>query len=96
MAQLGHIYEIGGYEDDKTGKFYPLVKVNTEEAIKLYKQAAQSDNEKALNFLGAYAFNNENNMELAVDQFRRASESERCGRALNNLGMCFELGIGNA
>jgi TPR repeat protein len=96
MAQLGHIYEIGGYEDEKSGKFYPLVKSNIEEAITLYKNASASDNEHALNFLGAHAFNNEKNMDLAVENFRKASESERCGRSLNNLGMCFEIGIGNA
>jgi len=26
QATIGHIYEIGGYEDWKTGKFYPMVK----------------------------------------------------------------------
>jgi len=96
MAQMGHIYEIGGYEDEKSGKFYPLVKPNIEEAITLYKSASNSDNELALNFLGAHAFNNEKNMELSVENFRKASESEKCGRAMNNLGMCFEIGIGNA
>jgi len=36
MSCLGHIYEIGGWEDDKTGKFYPLVKKNIEVALPLY------------------------------------------------------------
>jgi TPR repeat protein len=96
MAQLGHIYETGGFEDENNGRFYPLVKKNIEEAIILYKSASNSDNELALNFLGAHAFNNEKDMDLAVENFRRAAESERCGRALNNLGMCFEIGIGSA
>lgn len=33
IAQLGQIYESGGYEDDKTGRFFPLVRRNQEKAL---------------------------------------------------------------
>jgi hypothetical protein len=36
-VQLGHIYEIGGFEDDKTGKHYPLVKKAMDKALPLYE-----------------------------------------------------------
>ena len=32
ITQLGHIYETGGYEDEKTGLFYALVRKNREKA----------------------------------------------------------------
>ena len=32
ISQLGHIYESGGFEDEKTGLFYRLVKRNREKA----------------------------------------------------------------
>lgn len=36
LSRLGHIYESGGFEDEKTGKFYPLVKKNMDKAIPLF------------------------------------------------------------
>ena len=41
LATLGHIYETGGYEDEKTGKFFHLLKKNIEKAMPLYAQAAE-------------------------------------------------------
>lgn len=34
-AVLGHIYEIGGYEDK--GRFHPILKKNQEKALQCYK-----------------------------------------------------------
>lgn len=39
IAQLGHIYETGGYEDEKTGLFYPLVQKNRDKAKSYYIKA---------------------------------------------------------
>ena len=65
-------------------------------AIDVYRKAAESDDEMALNFLGAHEFNRSQNIDKAVDLFRKGCDSERNARALNNLGMCFQMGIGNA
>jgi len=35
-SELGHIYETGGYEDVKTGRFYPILKKNMEKALACY------------------------------------------------------------
>ena len=90
---LGHIYEIGGYECEKTGRFYSLTKRNLEKAIPLYEQAAGHGDELAMNFLGAYFFNVKDNAVEAVRYFRQASTSGNCARALNNLALCFEHGV---
>ena len=58
VTQLGHIYEIGGYEDEKTGLFYPLVRKNMETAQNFYIKAATLGDENGMNLLGAYQFNN--------------------------------------
>ena len=57
VTQLGHIYETGGYEDEKSGLFYPLVKKNKERAQSYYVRAAGSGDEGGVNFLGAFQFN---------------------------------------
>lgn len=57
ITQLGHIYETGGYEDEKTGLFYPLVKRNREMAQTYYIKAASHGDEGGMNFLGAIQFN---------------------------------------
>ena len=93
MSCLGHIYETGGWEDDKTGKFYPLVKKNLEIALPLYTKAAELGDELALNFQGAHLFNVSKNEGAAVEMFKKATSSGKCARALNNLGLCFEFGI---
>ena len=54
ITQLGHIYETGGYEDDQTGLFYPLVRKNWETAQKYYMQAAHLGDEGGMNFYGAF------------------------------------------
>lgn len=54
---LGRIYEIGGYEDDKTGNFTVLCRRDSQKAVSLYVEAADAGNELALNFLGAHQFN---------------------------------------
>ena len=45
LTQMGHIYETGGYEDEKTGYFFPLVKRNLEKALSLYSRAATQGDE---------------------------------------------------
>lgn len=56
ITQLGHIYETGGYEDEKTGLFYSLVKKNLDRAQSLYIRAAALGDEGGLNFLGNFYF----------------------------------------
>lgn len=58
ITQLGHIFETGGYEDEKTGLFYRLVNKNAEKAQTYYVKAASLGDEGGMNFLGAYQFNN--------------------------------------
>lgn len=36
LSRLGHIYESGGFEDERSGNFYPLVKKNLEKALPLF------------------------------------------------------------
>jgi len=48
-----------------------------------------------LNFLGAHAYNINNNGNEAVSYFRKAAASGKCARALNNLALCFENGVGD-
>ena len=60
-----------------------------------YKLAASQGDEQALNFLGAYAYNVLHNETEAVDCFRKAASSGNCARALNNLALCFENGVGD-
>ena len=95
VTQLGHIYETGGYEDEKTGLFYALVRKNREKAQSLYIRAASQGDEGGLNFLGVHQFN-EKNGPASTDQgaalFRKAAASGNCPRALNNLAICFENG----
>jgi hypothetical protein len=58
-------------------------------ALPLYTKAAESDDELALNFLGAYQFNVSKNESAAAEMFKKATSSGKCARALNNLGLCF-------
>jgi TPR repeat protein len=44
--------------------------------------------------LGAYAYNVKRNENEAEAFFRKAAQSGKCARALNNLALCFENGIG--
>jgi hypothetical protein len=37
---MGHIYEVGGIRDPKTGKLHKLTKKSLEKALELYKEAA--------------------------------------------------------
>ena len=71
------------------------MKKNPEKALKCYKEAASQNDELALNYLGAYAYNVKQNEKEAAQFFRKAAESGTCSKALNNLGLCFENGIGD-
>lgn len=46
-----------------------------------------------MNYLGAYYFNHTKEYAKAVFNFRKAAEKGTCERALNNLAMCFEIGV---
>ena len=46
--------------------------------------------------MGSFYFNHTKEYDKAVTLFRQASESLKCDRALNNLGLCFEQGLGSA
>lgn len=74
-AVLGHIYETGGYEDKKSGKFHPILKKNIDKALVCYQTAADQGDELALNFMGAHAFNVTHNEVEAVQYFRKAAQS---------------------
>lgn len=54
ITQLGHIYETGGFEDEKSGLFYPLVRKNKEKAQSYYIKSASMGDEGGINFLGAF------------------------------------------
>lgn len=56
ITHLGHIYETGGYEDEKIGHFYTLVNKNMDRAQSLYVRAAALGDEGGLNYLGAFYF----------------------------------------
>lgn len=40
ITVLGTIYDSGGFTDEKTGQFYPLVRRNTDLAVEFYAKAA--------------------------------------------------------
>jgi TPR repeat protein len=42
--------------------------------------------------LGSLAFNHEKDFKTAVKYFKVAAENGICARAINNLGICFEMG----
>lgn len=54
---LGTIYDSGGFTDEKSGQFYPLVRRNTDLAVEMYAKAASSGDDDALNYIGAFHFN---------------------------------------
>ena len=49
------------------------MKKNIDKAIALYAKSASLGDEKALNFLGAYQFNQQNMVEEGVTKFRKAA-----------------------
>lgn len=70
---MGHIYEVGGIRDPKTGKLHKLTKKSLEKALELYKEAADQGCELALNQMGSIAYNMENDFNKAVKYFKLAS-----------------------
>jgi TPR repeat protein len=64
-------------------------------ALEYYKRAVDMGDNLAKNYLGAYYFNHTKEYNKAVKLFREAVEGG-CERALNNLGICFEEGFGDA
>ncbi|CDW82127.1 sel1 domain protein repeat-containing protein [Stylonychia lemnae] len=97
LRELGFIYEKGGLiEGQNPGKFILLVDIDIKKALDYYQKSAKYGDELAMNYLGSYYFNHSQDYDKAVQFFRQASESGKCERALNNLAICFEQGIGDA
>ncbi len=81
ITKLGYMHENGiFFEQDK------------EKAHALYQKAADLGNALAKNFVGLYQYNR-GNYKPAVELFKRSKELG-CARAANNLGMCYEQGLG--
>jgi TPR repeat protein len=59
----------------------------------MLSEASLLGDELAMNYLGAYYYNHENNYAKAVELFKKASEKGTCERGLCNLAMCYESGI---
>ena len=74
-------------------QFVKLVEVDLGKAHDLYQRSADLGDSLAKNYLGSFYFNHSKEYEKAVSLFRQASD---CDRALNNLGLCFEQGLGKA
>ena len=69
------------------------MEVDLNKAHDLYQRAADLGDSLAKNYLGSFYFNHSKEYEKAVNLFRQASD---CARAQNNLGLCFEQGLGKA
>ena len=72
LAELGHIYEIGGIRDFHSGKLHKLTNVRIEKARELYKEAAEQNCHIAQNYLGALYFNHDKDFMNAVKYFKQA------------------------
>jgi TPR repeat protein len=68
---------------------------NSEHYIRKFEDAAAEDHVLAMNKLGSIFYQEKKDYNSAVEWFRKASD-KGCPRALNNLGMCYELGHGVA
>ena len=68
------------------------MKKSIDRARELYQEAADQDCELAQNFLGSLHFTHDKDFNKAVKYFKLASKSGKCARALNNLGLCYEMG----
>jgi TPR repeat protein len=90
---LGHVYEMGGIKDPKSGRLHKLTKKSIQKARELYQEAADLGCELAKNYLGQIAFNYDKSFYRAVGYFKAASSSGKCAKALHNLAICFELGV---
>ena len=71
LTELGHINEMGGIRDPKTGKIQMLIKKKSiSKAKELYLEAAEHGCELAQNYLGSLAFNHEKDFKKALMYFR--------------------------
>jgi TPR repeat protein len=95
MRELGQVFEKGGLREGEYGPFIKLVEVDLIKALALYEKAAELNDQLTLNYLGAYHFNVTRDLNKAVKLFKKASENGKCSRALNNLGLCYEIGAGD-
>lgn len=97
MRELGYVYEKGGMQEGKNGPFVKLADIDLDRAHSLYLKAVDMDDNLARNLLGSYYFNHTREFDKAVKLFRLACEKKGNNeRALNNLGVCFEQGVGDA
>jgi len=67
-----------------------------EKAFKLYVQSSNMGCLLAKNMLGSYYFNYKKDFNKASKFFREAAQNNECIRAVNNLAVCFEMGLGDA
>jgi TPR repeat protein len=81
ITKLGYMYERGQGVPLDAGK-----------ALEYYRKAAAMDNGLAINYVGVYHHRNGEHKE-AVKAFQR-SKQLGCARGANNLGLCFEQGLG--
>jgi len=79
----------------KIGKIWQEEGRESKAYIKKFEDAAHEDDTQAMNALGSISYNEKKEYTSAAEWFRKASE-KGCPRALNNLGVCYELGKGVA
>ncbi len=70
-----------------------MVEKNLQAAIRNYESAAHDGHIEAMNSLGSLFFNELKEYEQAAEWFKKAAERGYT-RAINNLGICYELGYG--
>ena len=82
------IFKLGKYQQFG----YGIVEPNIIQAIKYYESAAADGHIESMNALGM-VFSLRKEYEQAAEWFKKASERGYT-RALNNLGICYEEGLG--
>jgi len=80
--------ELGIMHEKGLGGF----KMDIEKAVELFEQAAEKGDAIATNLLGSHHFNRTKKFEVAAKCFKKAAG--KCPAAANNMGMCFEMGVG--
>lgn len=83
------MFKIGQYHQFGFG----VVEKNLQLAIRNYEFAAADGHIESMNALGSLFFNELKKYEQAAEWFKKASE-RGFTKAINNLGICFELGYG--
>ncbi len=81
LTKLGHMYEHGIYYSK-----------DPEKALEYYKKAANLGDPLAINYVGL-GYYRDQKYKQAVECFKKSKE-QGCARGANNLGMCYEQGLG--